>query len=130
MSPGLALQILEHTQQTNKELYRAALASVAELRKLRPMFFERIPRAQRHTDMVAALAKPRLELTSASLLRDWLMNRVWLEATLDGVLRPPLGPQPDRTSAPALGYGRPTDLQPSLAAPVRPPDRRATLGQD
>ncbi len=43
MSSGLALQILEHTHEANKELYRAALASVAEMRKVRPLFFERAP---------------------------------------------------------------------------------------
>lgn len=75
MSPGLALQIVEHAHDTNKELYRAAMASVAEARKLRLLFFERTPRAQRHTDMIAMLGRPRLELTSASLIRDWLMKK-------------------------------------------------------
>jgi hypothetical protein len=75
MSSGLALQILEHAHQTNKELYKAALCSVAEARKLRPMFFERVPRAQRHADMVSMLGRPRLELTAASLIRDWLMKK-------------------------------------------------------
>ena len=74
MSPGLALQILEHTHDTNKELYRAVLASVAEARKLRPMFYERTPRTQRHAEMITALGRPRLELTAASLLREWLMK--------------------------------------------------------
>ena len=75
MSSGLALQILEHTHQENKELYRAALASVAEMRKVRPLFFERTPRAQRHAEMVAAMGRPRLELTAANLIREWLLKK-------------------------------------------------------
>ena len=74
MSPGLALQILEQTHETNRELYRIVMASVADVRKVRPMFFERTPRAQRHADMVAALGRPRLELTASSLLREWLVK--------------------------------------------------------
>lgn len=75
MSSGLALQIIEFTHDANKELYRAALASVAEARHLRPLFFERTPRAQRHAEMVSMLTRPRLELTSASLIREWLMKK-------------------------------------------------------
>ncbi len=75
MSPGLALEILEYTHDSNKDLYRAALASVAEARRLRPLFFERTPRAQRHSEMIAMLARPRLEITAASLLREWLMKK-------------------------------------------------------
>jgi len=75
MSPGLAVQIVEFAHDTNKELYRAAIASVADARKLRPMFLERTPRAQRHADMVAMLGRPRLELTAASLIREWLMKK-------------------------------------------------------
>ena len=75
MSPGLALQILEHAHQSNKELYKAVLGAVAEARKLRPMFFERTPRAQRHADMVAMLGRPRLEISAASLIRDWLIKK-------------------------------------------------------
>jgi hypothetical protein len=47
---------------------------VAEAKKLRPTFFERMPRATRHKDMAALLARPRLELIAANLLREWLMK--------------------------------------------------------
>ncbi len=77
MSPALAVRIIEFTHDTNKELYRTVLATVAETRRLRPAFFERTPRADRHATMAATLAKPRLEVLAANLLRDWLMkNRV------------------------------------------------------
>jgi len=75
MSPSLAVGIIEYAHDHNRELYKTALASVAETRKLRPIFFERTPRQQRHTQMVAVLAKPRLELIAANLLREWLMKK-------------------------------------------------------
>ncbi|HWD19430.1 MAG TPA: hypothetical protein VHB20_09125 [Verrucomicrobiae bacterium] len=75
MSPGLAVGIIEFAHDHNRDLYRTALAAVADARKLRPIFFERTPRAQRHAEMVAQLAKPRLELIAGNLLRDWLMKK-------------------------------------------------------
>ena len=75
MSPALAVGIIEYAHDHNRELYRTALASVAEARKLRPIFFERTPRSQRHAEMAAVLAKPRLELIAANLLREWLLKK-------------------------------------------------------
>jgi len=75
MSPALAVSIIEYNHDHNRDLYRTALASVAEARKLRPIFFERTPRAQRHSEMAAMLAKPRLELVAANLLREWLLKK-------------------------------------------------------
>jgi len=74
MKPALALQIIEYAHDNNKELYRGASAAVAEAKKLRPIFFNRLPRAARHADMAAMLAKPRLELTAATLIREWLVK--------------------------------------------------------
>ena len=74
MSPALAVRIIEFAHDNNKELYRTALAAVAESRKLRPAFLERSPRPARHAGMAETLARPRLELVSGNLLRDWLMK--------------------------------------------------------
>jgi hypothetical protein len=74
MSPGLAVRIIEFAHDDNKELYRTALATVAQARKLRPAFFERTPRASRHALMASMLARPGLEPLAANLLRDWLMK--------------------------------------------------------
>lgn len=74
MSPALAAGILEKAYETDRDTYRATMAAVADAKKLRPQFFERMPRATRHADMVAMLAKPRLELAAATLLRNWLMK--------------------------------------------------------
>jgi hypothetical protein len=75
MSPPLASRIVEHAFETNKELYRTALTAVADARKVRPVFLERQPRTQRHAEMIAMFARPRLELVSANLIRDWLMKK-------------------------------------------------------
>lgn len=74
MSPALAARIIEFAHENNKELYRNLLVTVADARKLRPAFFERTPRPARHATMATMLAKPRLELMAANLLREWLMK--------------------------------------------------------
>lgn len=75
MSPSLALDILNYSFESDKPLYRATLAAVADARKLRPVFLERQPRTQRHTAMLATLARPSLELITGNLLRAWLLKK-------------------------------------------------------
>ena len=74
MPPALATEIIEQTFATNKELYRATLAAVAGARKLRPVFYERKPRAERHKDMIDMLCRPRLDAAASALIRGWLMK--------------------------------------------------------
>ena len=75
MSPGLALEILTYAYETDKPMYRAALAAVAGARKLRPVFLERQPRPQRHAAMLATLARPALEQVTGNLIRVWLLKK-------------------------------------------------------
>jgi len=75
MSPALALEILTYAYESDKPVYRATLNAVAEVRKLRPVFLERQPRSQRHTAMLATLARPALELVTANLIRTWLLKK-------------------------------------------------------
>jgi hypothetical protein len=75
MSPALASEILSYAFEQDKPMYRAALNSVAEVRKVRPIFLERQPRQQRHATMIAALAKPNLEIVSGNLVRNWLVKK-------------------------------------------------------
>ena len=75
MSPALGLDILTYTFENDKPLYRAALSAVADARKLRPVFLERQPKAQRHSSMLATLARPGLEMVTANLLRTWLLKK-------------------------------------------------------
>ena len=74
MSPELSKRILDETYADDKPLYKLTLAAVADAKKLRPMFYEKKPRAERDADMVSMLSRPRLEETSANLLRGWLMR--------------------------------------------------------
>lgn len=72
MSPKLAQEIIEWSCNEEKPAYRVALHSVATARKLRPVFLERQPRAQRHAAMAQVLARPALEPAASALLRSWL----------------------------------------------------------
>ena len=74
MSPGLAQEILEFSYANDKPLYRSILNAVAEARKLRPVFYERKPRVERHVDMLAMLSRPRLEPMAGLLVRSWLLK--------------------------------------------------------
>ena len=75
MSPSLAGDILEFTFSAEKDLYRATLNSVAQARKLRPVFLERQARVERHPTMIATLSRPGQELVAANLIRGWLMKK-------------------------------------------------------
>ena len=75
MSPPLANEILAYAYESDKPLYRAVLSAVAEARKLRPVFLERQPRAQRHATMLATLAKPALDMVTGNLIRTWLLKK-------------------------------------------------------
>jgi hypothetical protein len=75
MSPELSSQILETAYEQDRGNYRVTVNAVAEARKLRPVFYERRPRAERHKDMVAMLAKPRLEPAASNLIRVWLLKK-------------------------------------------------------
>jgi len=74
MSPDLSHQILDVTYVDNREVYRAALNSVAQSKHVRPLFLERQPRKERHKAMAATLARPMMEEASSGLLRGWLVR--------------------------------------------------------
>src|SRR5262245_56938471 len=75
MSPKLALEILTYAFESDKQLYKTTLAAVAESRKVRPVFLERQPRAQRHTSMLANLSRPSLDPVTGNLIRGWLLKK-------------------------------------------------------
>ena len=75
MSPNLAQEIVTYAYESDKPLYRATMAAVAEARKVRPVFMERQPRTQRHATMLATLARPALEMATANLIRTWLLKK-------------------------------------------------------
>jgi len=73
--PTLSLEILEFVAATEKPLYKAALEAVAQSRKVRAVFLERQPRAERHQTMLASLGRPPLRLAADNLLRTWLLKK-------------------------------------------------------
>jgi len=74
VTPALAQEVIEYAFASDKPLYRAVLAAVAEATRVRPAYLERKPRSQRHADMTSVLSRPRLEEAAANLLRGWLLK--------------------------------------------------------
>jgi hypothetical protein len=75
MSPALAADILSFTFESDKPAYKATMAAVAEAKRVRPIFLERQPRAERHATMVASLSRPNLDTAAAALIRAWLVKK-------------------------------------------------------
>ncbi|HEX4262855.1 MAG TPA: hypothetical protein VH597_00840 [Verrucomicrobiae bacterium] len=75
MSPALANDIITYTFENEKPTYRATLNAVADSRRVRGVFLERQPKAQRHATMTASLAKPNLEMAAGNLIRIWLLKK-------------------------------------------------------
>jgi hypothetical protein len=75
MSPALANDILNFAYESDKPAYKATLNGVAAATRVRPVFLERQPRAQRHALMISILSKPALEDAAGQLLRVWLVKK-------------------------------------------------------
>ncbi len=74
ISPALATRILEEVHATDKDLYRVAVSAVAQARKVRPVFLERQPRADRHRTMASTLGRPEMQMVVGNLLSGWLVK--------------------------------------------------------
>jgi hypothetical protein len=72
---SMALEILEYTFANDKVLYRATLEAVAQSRKVRAVFLERQPRAERHSMMIGVLSRPALDVAADGLIRNWLLKK-------------------------------------------------------
>jgi hypothetical protein len=75
MSSGLANDIITFTFESDKPTYHATLEAVAQARHLRPVFFGRQPRPQRHALMISTLSRPGLEVVAGGLIRAWLLKK-------------------------------------------------------
>lgn len=87
MPPTLAAEILEHSYTHDRELYRATVTAVANIRRVRTVFLDKQPRPARHAGMVAYLSRPGMEIAAGTLLRGWLLkgHQSLLVDFLDGV---------------------------------------------
>ncbi len=74
MSPDLSTRIVEEIHATDKDLYRLALASAAQAKKVRPVFLERQARADRYRFMASALARPDLAMVAGNIISGWLVK--------------------------------------------------------
>jgi hypothetical protein len=74
ISPTLAQRILEEVHATDKDLYRVALAAVAQAKKVRPVFLERQPRAERHRAMITILTRPEFSTIAGNVISGWLVK--------------------------------------------------------
>jgi hypothetical protein len=75
MSPALATEILDFLHESEKDVYRSTLHAVAETRKVRPVFLERKPRAERAKMIIESLSRPALEQVAGNVLRLWLVKK-------------------------------------------------------
>jgi hypothetical protein len=75
MSPALANDILNFAYESDKPTYKATLNGVATALRVRSVFLERQPRAQRHTSMIQILSRPGLDAVAGAMIRAWLVQK-------------------------------------------------------
>jgi hypothetical protein len=75
MSPALANDILNFAYESDKPVYKAMLGGVAQALRVRPLYLERQPRAQRHASMIQILSRPGLDTMAGGLIRAWLVKK-------------------------------------------------------
>lgn len=74
LSPGEAAGILEWLQENDKTAYKTCAGLLATRRKLRPIFVERKPRAERNAWMGEALGKPANTDIAIEILQSWILG--------------------------------------------------------
>lgn len=74
MSPALTAEVLGHLQETARPTFRMALETLAGQQRLRAVFVERKPRAERYAWLGRALGRPGNEPIAANLLQAWLVG--------------------------------------------------------
>src|ERR1700761_2758712 len=73
--PGeTATELFAFVLEKEKPLYKATLESLAQQRKLRPIFVERKPKPERHAWLKEALGRKASEGVAAHLLQIWLIG--------------------------------------------------------
>jgi hypothetical protein len=73
--PGeTATELFAFVLEKEKPLYKATLESLAQQRKLRPIFIERKPKPERHAWLKESLGRKASEGVAAHLLQIWLIG--------------------------------------------------------
>ncbi len=74
LAPAEAHELLESLHEANKPAYKGVVQATAARRKLRPVFLERKPRAERHQWMQGVLGQPASEDLALEILQNWLLG--------------------------------------------------------
>jgi len=74
LAPADTAGVLEWLQDNDRPAYKTCAGLLATRRKLRPVFVERKPKAERNAWMVENLAKPANGDLAAELLQSWLLG--------------------------------------------------------
>lgn len=74
MPAPVAEQLFGFIAEREKPLYKATIDTLTKQRKLRPVFIERKPRAERHAWMREVIGKKVNESVAAHLLQIWLVG--------------------------------------------------------
>lgn len=74
LSPAESSEILEWLQESDRAAYRTCAGMLASRRKLRPVFVERKPKAERNVWMADNLGKPVNADLATEILQSWLLG--------------------------------------------------------
>ncbi len=75
LTPAENHEIFEEISSENRDAYKAAMQVTATRRRLRSVFLEKKPRADRHEWMRSVLAMKRNEDVALELLQNWLLGQ-------------------------------------------------------
>ncbi len=74
ISPTLAFEILSYLQKEENAVYKNVVQALAQQRKLRPVFVERKPPAERYPWIQNALSRKVSDTFAAHFLQGWLLG--------------------------------------------------------
>jgi hypothetical protein len=74
MPPALADEIFTYLQKERTAVYKSVVQGLAQQRRLRPVFVERKPPAERFRWLQAALGRKLSDALAAHLLQAWLLG--------------------------------------------------------
>lgn len=74
MTPALAAEILNYLQKEQPPVFKSVVQTLAQQRKLRPVFVERKPPNERYAWLQGALGRKASDTLAAHLLQAWLLG--------------------------------------------------------
>ncbi len=74
MSPALSQQIMAWMKDDEKEVYKAAITTLTQAKKVRPVFVTQRSRADQFTWILTALQSRHQEAVGENILQVWLMK--------------------------------------------------------